>query len=125
MLAGLLKRTVGSGDDKDSAVHLSRTGDHVLDIVGVSGAVDMSVVTFCGLVLNVTGIDCDSACSLFGSVIDLVVCHELDVSVSERKILRDRGGKGGLAVVDVTDGTDIDVGFCSFEFSLCHSFYPP
>ena len=45
VLAGLRHRAVGRGDDEDCAVHLGGTGDHVLDVVGVSGAVDVRVVT--------------------------------------------------------------------------------
>ena len=85
VLAGLLERTVGTSNDEDSAVHLSCTGDHVLDIVSVAGAVDVSVVTLSGLVLNVTGVDCDTACLLLGRVVDLVVCQELVLAVLERR----------------------------------------
>jgi len=35
---------VGRGDDQDRAVHLGGAGDHVLDVVGVAGAVDVGVV---------------------------------------------------------------------------------
>ena len=30
--------------DQDRAVHLRRAGDHVLDVVGVAGAIDVRVV---------------------------------------------------------------------------------
>ena len=83
VLAGLLERTVGSSNDEDCAVHLSSTGDHVLNIVSVARAVNVSVVTSFGLVLNVTGVDCDTTSLLFGSVVDLVVCQELNVACSE------------------------------------------
>ena len=36
---------VSGDDDEDRAVHLGGTGDHVLDVVGVTRAVDVSVVT--------------------------------------------------------------------------------
>ena len=64
--------TVGGGDDEDRAVHLSRTGDHVLDVVGVAGSVDVSVVTLLGLVLDVRDVDRDATLLLFRSVVDLV-----------------------------------------------------
>ena len=54
VLAGLRHRAVGSRHDEDRPVHLSRTGDHVLNVVGVSRAVDVSVVTRFTLVFNVT-----------------------------------------------------------------------
>jgi hypothetical protein len=53
VLAGLGHRAVGGGDDEDGAVHLGGTGDHVLDEVGVSRAVDVGVVALGRLVLHV------------------------------------------------------------------------
>src|SRR3954454_3733610 len=44
VLTGLRHRAVGRRDNQDRAVHLCRTGDHVLDVVGVTRAVDVSVV---------------------------------------------------------------------------------
>ena len=45
VLLCLRHRTVSGGDDEDRTVHLCRAGDHVLDVVSVTGAVDVSVVT--------------------------------------------------------------------------------
>ena len=44
MLLGLRHGAVSRGDHQDRAVHLGGTGDHVLDVVGVAGAVDVGVV---------------------------------------------------------------------------------
>ena len=52
---------------------------------------------------------------LFGSVIDLVVSEEFDVTVAERKDLGDSCGKSGLAVVNVTDGTNVYMGLGTFK----------
>ena len=38
VLTGLGHGTIGSSDDQDSAVHLSSTGDHVLDVVSMAGS---------------------------------------------------------------------------------------
>ena len=70
VLASLSHRAVGSSDNEDSAVHLSSTGDHVLDVVGVAGAVNVSVVTSVGLVLDVGDGDGDAALALFRSLVD-------------------------------------------------------
>ena len=120
MLAGLLKRTVGTCNNEDSTVHLSCTGNHVLDIVSMAGAVNVSVVTLSGLVLNVTGVDGDSSLSLLGCVIDLVVSEELDLIVAECEDLGDSCGKSGLTVVNVADSTNVDMGFSTFKGFLCH-----
>ena len=120
MLSGLLKRSVSTCNNQDCAVHLGSTGDHILYIVSVSGAVHMSIVSLVGFILNVSGVDCDTSCLLFGSVIDLVVCHELDAAVLQRQSFCNCRSQGCLAVVHMSDGTNVHMGFCSFEFSLCH-----
>ena len=45
VLTGLRHRTISSGYYEDGTIHLSGTGHHVLDIVGVPGAVYVSIVT--------------------------------------------------------------------------------
>jgi hypothetical protein len=72
VLTSLRHRTVGGGDHENRAVHLGRTGDHVLDVVGVTGAVDVRVVTRLGLVLDVGDRDRDTALTLFGRLVDHV-----------------------------------------------------
>ena len=44
VLAGLRHHAVERADHQDRAVHLRGAGDHVLDVVGVAGAVDVRVV---------------------------------------------------------------------------------
>ena len=80
MLLGLSHRAVSCSDNEDSAVHLSSTGNHVLDIVGMSGAVNVSIVTVFSLILNMSGVDCDSTLSLFRSLINHVVCFVLSLT---------------------------------------------
>ena len=70
VLARLGHRAVRRGDDQDGAVHLGRAGDHVLDVVGVAGAVDVGVVALLGLVLDVLDGDGDAAGALFRRVVD-------------------------------------------------------
>ena len=72
VLAGLWHRAIGGRDHQDGAVHLGRAGDHVLDVVGVPGAVHVRVVALVGLVLDVGDGDGDAALALFGRLVDLV-----------------------------------------------------
>ena len=53
VLACLRHRAVRRRDDQNRAVHLRGAGDHVLDVVGVTGAVDVCVMTVGRLVLDV------------------------------------------------------------------------
>jgi hypothetical protein len=67
VLARLGHRAVGGRHHQDGAVHLGGTGDHVLHVVGVAGAVDVRVVARLGLVLDVRGVDRDAARLFFGA----------------------------------------------------------
>ena len=119
VLAGLRHRAVGRRHHQDRAVHLRRTGDHVLDVVGVARAVDVGVVAVVGLVFDVSGRDRDAARLLFRRLVDLVVRRERRAA-GFRQHLGDRRGQRRLAVVDVTDGADVAVRLVSFKFCFGH-----
>ena len=135
VLTSLGHGAVGSSDDQDAAVHLGSAGDHVLDIVGVAGAVDVGIVTaldlavlaglvvvaltVIGLVLDVSGVDGDTTLTLLGSLIDGRVVGVLSAAL-HRQILGDGSGQRGLAVVDVADGADVNMGLSSLKFLLSH-----
>jgi hypothetical protein len=121
VLAGLRHRAVGRGDHQDRAVHLGGTGDHVLDVVRVTGAVHVRVVPLLGLVLDVRDRDGDAALLLFLRVVDLVEGSEgVDLGHPVVKHLGDRRGQRGLAVVDMPDGADVDVRLSPLELGLRH-----
>lgn len=73
MFFGLGHGAVGAGDDEDSTVHLGGAGDHVFDIIGVAGAVDVGVVAGFGLILHGGSVNCDATSALFRSGVDFVV----------------------------------------------------
>ena len=121
MLAGLGHRAVGRRDHEDGAVHLGRAGDHVLDVVGVAGRVDVGVVTLVRLVLHVGDVDGDAALALLGSVVDFVERSELvQLRVLVGQNLGDGRGQRRLTVVDVTDRTDVHVRLGLVVLGLCH-----
>ena len=123
VLAGLRHRAVGRRHDQDRAVHLRRAGDHVLDVVGVAGAVDVRVVALVGLVLDVRGRDRDAARLLFRRLVDLVVGRERRAA-RFRQHLGDRRRQRRLAVVDVTDRADVAVRLVALEFLFGHRDSP-
>src|SRR5690606_30879014 len=53
VLTGLWHGTVGSGNNQDGAVHLCGTRYHVLDVIRVTGTVNVRIVAVGRLVLNV------------------------------------------------------------------------
>src|SRR5471032_2374486 len=84
------------------AAQMDGTGDHVLDVVGVPGAVDVRVVPVLGLVLDVGGVDGDAARLLFRRCVDLVV----GLGLATEQLAQHRGDgrrQRRLAVVDVTN----------------------
>ena len=70
-----------------------------------------------------SGVDGDSARLFLRRVVDLVIATDL---AAELLVHRhgDGGGQRRLAVVHVTDGTDVDMRFASFEFFLGHFCLP-
>src|SRR5262249_20813703 len=86
---------------------------------GVAGAVDVRVVALLGLVLDVSGRDRDAARLLFRRLVDLVVRRERRTAGLGQD-LGDRRRQRRLAMVDVTDGADVAVGFVTFKLCLGH-----
>ena len=123
MLTSLRHRAVSSRANQNRAVHLRSTGDHVLHIVSVARAVNVSVVTDRGIIFNVRGVDGDTTSLLFRRVVDLrEVTRRAAPSLSTD--LSQRCGERGLAMVDVTNGTDVQVRFVTFEFFFSHDSKP-
>src|SRR5450830_1704826 len=121
VFTGLGHRAVSSRAHQDSAVHLSGASDHVLHIVSVAGAVHVSVVAVGGFVLNVGGVDGDTAGLFFGRCVDLVVSLGFAAELGCQNG-SDRSRQGGLAVVNVTDGADVHVRLGTFKLAFCHFF---
>ena len=122
VLAGLRHRAVSRRDDENAAVHLRRTGDHVLDIIGVAGAIDVGVMPVGGLVFDVRRRDRDAARLLFRRLVDLVIGRERRTA-RFRQHLGDRRRQRRLAVVDVTDRSDVAMRLITFK--LCFGHDPP
>ena len=123
VLAGLSHRAVGGGHHEDGAIHLGGTGDHVLHEVGVARAVDVSVVTRIGLILDVGDVDGDAALLLFGGSVNLAeIIFRVDIRVLFVQHLGNGRGQGGLTVIDVADGADVNVRLSTLVLFLCHYF---
>ena len=119
VLTSLGHRTIGSSNYDDSTVHLSSTSNHVLNVVGVTRAVYVCIVTISSLILNVSSIDGDTTFLLFGSVIDLIERLNLRETCLS-KYGGDSSGKSSFTVVNVTDSTNVHMGFGTYECFFCH-----
>ena len=108
VLTGLRHDAVVRGHHQDGPVDLSRAGDHVLHVAGVTGHVHVRVMPGRGLVLDVRDVDGDAAGGLFRRPVDAVGRH-----VGRHPALGEHLGDGrrerGFAVVDVTHGADVQV----------------
>ena len=129
VLAGLSHGAVGRSDNEDRAVHLSSTRDHVLDVVGMAGAVNVSVVASIRLILDVSDGDRDAALALLGSLVDVLEGREVSGRGAVRTVvlgenLGDCRSQRGLAMVDVTDGADVYMRLRAIELFLGHGKSP-
>jgi hypothetical protein len=108
----LRHRAVSGGDDEDRAVHLGGTGDHVLHIVSVAGAIDVRIVTRQAVSYSTCAVvDGDAAFALFfrRGLSMLAYVHEGFGAAGFGQNLGDGSGQRRLAMVDVTDGADVAV----------------
>lgn len=101
VLPGLRHLTVTGGDDNDGTIHGGGTSDHVLDVIGVTRAVDVGVVSVVGGVLDVCGGDGDTTLALLGSLVDGAILEVGGVALLGLT-LGDGGCEGGLDVEDVS-----------------------
>ena len=121
VLLGLWHWAVGCSNHEDCAVHLRCTCDHVLDVVSVTWAVDVGVVPAFCLVLNVCDRDRDTALTFFRGLVDHVERREgVHVWVTIVQHLCDSSSQRGLAMVNVTNGPDVDVRLIPFKLGLRH-----
>ena len=121
VFTGLRHGAVSSGNNQDGAVHLSSTGDHVLYIVSVPRAVNVCIVSGFGFVFNVSGVDGNPTFSFFRSLIDIGISFESGFAArSFGQDFGDSRSQSGLAVIDVTNGTNVNMGFGSFKFLFSH-----
>src|SRR3990167_6854281 len=119
MLTGLRHRTVRGGNHKNSAVHLGRTGDHILHIVRMAWAIHMGVMSILGLILHMGNIDCEAPLSFFRGLINLVIGHEFRHALFLQH-LSDGSSHGGLSMIHVTACPNIQMRLLPLKFLFAH-----
>ncbi|MBA7693618.1 hypothetical protein ES703_102206 [subsurface metagenome] len=120
MLTRLRHRTVTGRYHQNGSVHLGRACNHILDIVSVPGAVNVRIVTLLRLILHMSRIYRNTPLFLLRRIV--YVFKSLDVALAGFVCQphRDCRRQCRLAVVNMTDSSDIDVWFCPFKYSLSH-----
>ena len=124
VLAGLRHRAVGRRNHQDRAVHLRGTRDHVLDVVRMPRAIHVGVMAVLGAVFDVRGRDRENlgrvATTLtLGRLGDLVVGN-VRAPAPVRTDLGQRRGGSRLAVIDVANSANVDVGLNAIKLFLGH-----
>src|SRR3989344_805268 len=123
MLASLGHNTVSSGDYQNRAIHLGRAGNHIFDIVGVTGSVNVSVETLVRFIFIVRKSDGNTALSLFRRVVNLVNAAKLNVVSFKVKHVKNSRRQGSFSVVYVDNGTNVPLRLGSVK-SFLHIFLP-
>jgi hypothetical protein len=101
---------IGCGHNQNRPIHLGGAGNHVFDVVSMTRAVYVSIVTLFSFVLDMGDGDGNAALSLFGGLINLIKC---DV-ICQLALCQHPGNcacQRRLAMVDMPDGADIDMRF--------------
>ena len=119
MFLGLGHRTIRGCDYQNGAIHLGCASNHVFYIVRVAWTIHVGIVALLGFVLDVSRVDGDTTLFLFRSTIDFIVGLGLGHALGCEDV-GDRRGESGLAVVNVANGANIDVGLVPFELLACH-----
>lgn len=120
MLFSLRHRTISTGDNEDSAVHLRGSGNHILDVISVSGTIDVSVVTSFGLVLNSSSVNCNSTGTLFRSSVNFVVLFRGAVTEGSESH-GESSSESGFTMVDMANCADVEMWLFTLEFATCRA----
>src|SRR5690606_5365539 len=119
VFTGLRHGTVSCSNHQDGTVHLSRSGNHVLHVVGVTGTVNVCIVTCVGLIFYVGGVDGDTPFLFFGCIVDRREVTNLSKTL-RRQHFRNSSRKRGFPMVHVTNSTNVYVWFRTVKCFFCH-----
>lgn len=73
MLSSLWHCTICCSNNQYSAIHLCCSCDHVFNVIGMTWAICMSIMTIFCLVLNVCNINGNSASFFFRGIVNLAI----------------------------------------------------
>ena len=123
MFSCLWHRTIICCNNQYCTVHLSCTSNHVLYVVSVSRAVNVSVMSLFRFVFNVGCSNRNSSCLFFRSFINLIKSCKFSLSF-QRQSLSNGSCQSCFSVVNMPYSPNIKMGFSSFVPFFCHG-YPP
>ena len=124
VLPGLGHGAVGCGNNQNGAVHMRRSGNHVFDIVRVTGTIHMGIMPLGSLILHVADVDGHASFLFFGGIVDGVKRPEFSQPFLGQ-VFGDRGRQCGFSMIHMPNRPDIEMRLCPFKFFLSHFFLPP
>ena len=89
--------TVRGSNDDNGTIHVGSTSDHVLNVISVTRAVDVGIVTAFGLELDVGSRDSDTTLALLRGLVNGAIVEEVGKALLSLT-LGDSGGESGLEV---------------------------
>ena len=119
MFARLRHWTISSRDHQNSTIHLCRTRNHVFNVISMTRAIDMSIVTFISFILNMCCRNRDTARTFLRRSINLIIRLKL-CPPSLCKRFCNRRCKRSFPMVNVTNRTNVTMRFCPLKLSFCH-----
>ncbi|GBE59558.1 ISxac3 transposase, putative [Babesia ovata] len=114
VLFGLGHWPIYAGDDQDGAVHLCCARNHVLHVVCVAGAVHVPVVPVLGFVFYMRRVNGDSSLPLLWRAVYGFVRGVFSMAI-HGAYLGKGGRERGFTVIDMSDGTNVEVFLVSDE----------
>lgn len=87
--------TVRGSNDDNGTIHVGSTSDHVLNVISVTRAVDVGIVTAFGLELDVGSRDSDTTLALLRGLVDGGIVEEVGQTLGGL-VLRDGRSQGSL-----------------------------
>jgi len=108
---------------EDRAIHLRRTRDHVLHIISVARAIDVGVMAGLGLVFDVGRRNRNTAGLFFRRLVNLII-RRVRRAARLRKNLSNRRRQRRLAMVNVTNRSDVAMRLVARKFLFGHGIPP-
>ena len=119
MLSRLRHRTIGGAYNNNGTIHLRRTGNHILNVVSMTRTIHVRIMTIVCLILNVSDSDSDTTLFFFRCLINLIKSNCFSISFL-RKDLCNRSSQRRLAMINVTNRSNVQMRFVSDKFLFCH-----
>jgi len=116
-------RPIRGADHQNRSIHLGRPGDHILDVVGVAGAVHVGIMPGFRLIFHVGDGDGDPPRFLFRGIVDLIERPKIGPAFHPQ-YFGDGRRQGCFAVIYVANRPHVHVSFIPYKLFFRHPQSP-